>query len=304
MVAPWVWAVAAAALAVAIAAEVVLGRGSLRSGASGAGRSGAGAGTTRRAIGWVGVYVSLAVLFGLALGVTAGWVTAGQFYTGYLTEYSLSLDNLFVFSVIMTWFAVPPARQPRILLLGIGLALVMRSGLIVAGAAALNHFGWLFYPFGAVLVWTAIGLIRGSGDCPGRRAGTARPAGRVAAAAIRAAGGRAAAPAGRGDRAGRPAVRVRLDPGRIRHHDQRAPGRGVQRVRPDGAASAVRAAGRGAGPDRLPEHRPRPHLRLHRSESCCCARCTTPGWAGRRTSRPGCRSWWSPGCCWPRSAPG
>ena len=166
MVAPWVWAVAAAGLAAAIAAEVVLGRRSLRSGASGAGRSGAGAGTTRWAIGWVGVYVSLAVLFGLALGFTAGWVTAGQFYTGYLTEYSLSLDNLFVFSVIMTWFAVSPARQPRILLLGIGLALVLRSGLIVAGAAALNRFGWLFYPFGVVLVWTAIGLIRGSGDSP------------------------------------------------------------------------------------------------------------------------------------------
>src|SRR5580693_2077420 len=164
MVAPWVWAVAAAALAAAIAAEVLLGRRALRSGASGAGRSGAG--TTRRAIGWVGVYVSLAAAFGLALGFTAGWVTAGQFYTGYLTEYSLSLDNLFVFSVIMTWFAVPAARQPRILLLGIGLALVMRSGLIVAGAATLNRFGWLFYPLGVVLVWTAIGLIRGSGDGP------------------------------------------------------------------------------------------------------------------------------------------
>jgi tellurite resistance protein TerC len=159
MVAPWVWAAAAAGLAAAIAAEVVLGRGAGRSGAS-------GAGTARRAIGWVAVYVSLAVLFGLALGVTAGWVTAGQFYTGYLTEYSLSLDNLFVFSVIMTWFAVPPARQPRILLFGIGLAVIMRSGLIVAGVAALNHFGWLFYPLGVVLVLTAIGLIRGSGDGP------------------------------------------------------------------------------------------------------------------------------------------
>ena len=156
----WVWAVAAAGLAAAIAVEVATGRRSARSGAS-------GAGTARWAIGWVAVYVSLAVLFGLALGVTTGWVTAGQFYTGYLTEYSLSLDNLFVFSVIMTWFAVPPARQPRVLLLGIGLALVMRSALIVAGAAALNHFGWLFYPLGAILVWTAIGLIRGSADGPG-----------------------------------------------------------------------------------------------------------------------------------------
>src|ERR1700745_535423 len=151
MVAPWVWAVAAVALAVAIAAEVVLGRGSF---------------TARRAIGWVGVYVALAGLFGLALGVTAGWVTAGQFYTGYLTEYSLSLDNLFVFSVIMAWFAVSPDRQPRILLFGIGLALVLRSVLIVAGAAALGHFGWLFYPLGVVLVWTAFGLISRPGDRP------------------------------------------------------------------------------------------------------------------------------------------
>ena len=144
MVAPWIWAVAAAGLAVAIAAEVTLGRGSS---------------SARQALGWVGVYVALAIVFGLVLAAAAGWVTAGQFYTGYLTEYSLSLDNLFVFSVIMTWFAVPPARQPRILLFGIGLALVLRSALIVAGAAALNRFGWLFYPFGAILVWTAIGLI-------------------------------------------------------------------------------------------------------------------------------------------------
>jgi tellurite resistance protein TerC len=144
----WVWAVSAAALIAVVGAEVAL-----------TGRSGAF--TPRRAVGWVAVYVSLAVLFGLAVGITAGWVTAGQFYTGYLTEYSLSLDNLFVFYVIISWFAVPPDRQPRILLLGIGLALFLRSILIVAGAAALNHFGWLFYPLGAVLVWTAIGLIAG-----------------------------------------------------------------------------------------------------------------------------------------------
>ena len=158
---PWVWATAAAALAGVVAAEATVGRRAV-------GR--------RWAIGWVAVYVSLAAAFGLALGVTAGWVTAGQFYTGYLTEYSLSLDNLFVFSVIMTWFAVPAARQPRVLLLGIGLALILRSGLIVAGAAALNHVGWLFYPLGAVLVWTAIGLIASSraqpaGNGPGNGSG-------------------------------------------------------------------------------------------------------------------------------------
>jgi tellurite resistance protein TerC len=67
-----------------------------------------------------------------------------QFYVGHPTEYGLSLHNLFVFTDIMTWFAVPPARQPRVLLLGIGLALATCSALIVAGATALNHFGWLF----------------------------------------------------------------------------------------------------------------------------------------------------------------
>ncbi len=154
----WVWAVAAAALAAVVAAEVVLDRGPS---------------SARRALGWIAVYVSLAVAFGLALGVTAGWVSAGQFYTGYLTEYSLSLDNLFVFSVLMTWFAVPQARQPRILLFGIGAAVILRSVLIVAGATALNHFGWLFYPLGVILVWTAAGLIRGSGIRPtATRSGT------------------------------------------------------------------------------------------------------------------------------------
>jgi tellurite resistance protein TerC len=153
----WVWAASAAALIVVVGAEVAL-----------TGRSAVF--TTRRAVGWVAVYVSLAVLFGLAVGVTAGWVTAGQFYTGYVTEYSLSLDNLFVFYVIISRFAVPPARQPRVLLLGIGLALVLRSILIVAGATALNHFGWLFYPLGGLLVWTAIGLFTGSPVQPGSQA--------------------------------------------------------------------------------------------------------------------------------------
>ena len=115
--------------------------------------------SVRQAAQWIAVCVSLAALCGLGLGVTAGWATASQFYAGYLTEYSLSLDNLFVFALIMTWFAMPPARQPRVLLLGIGLALAMRSALIVAGATALNHFGWLFYPLGGILLWTAAGLI-------------------------------------------------------------------------------------------------------------------------------------------------
>ena len=159
----WVWAASAAGLIAAVTAEIALTGRTVRPGASGAGR---GSFTTRQAIGWVAVYVSLAVLCGLGIGITAGWVTASQFYAGYLTEYSLSLDNLFVFAVIMTWFAVPPARQPRVLLFGIGLALTLRTVLIVGGAAALNHFDWLFYPFGAVLLWTAAGLIFRPGTRP------------------------------------------------------------------------------------------------------------------------------------------
>jgi tellurite resistance protein TerC len=112
------------------------------------------------------VYVSLAVLFGLGLGVTSSWTSAGQFYAGFLTEYSLSLDNLFIFYVIMSWLAVPAARQQRVLLYGIGLALVLRTLLIVAGTAAINRFDWLFYPLGGFLLWTAFGLIRGRTDNP------------------------------------------------------------------------------------------------------------------------------------------
>ena len=151
----WVWAASAAALIVAVTAEIVL-----------TGRPGHASFTARQATGWVAVYVSLAALCGLGIGVTAGWVTASQFYAGYLTEYSLSLDNLFVFAVIMTWFAVPRARQHRVLLFGIGLALALRTVLIVAGAAALNHFDWLFYLLGGVLLWTAAGLILRPGSRP------------------------------------------------------------------------------------------------------------------------------------------
>ena len=151
----WLWAVAAGGLVTAAAAEIVL-----------TGRPGHGSFTVRQAVGWAAVYVSLAAVFGLAVGTTAGWPVAGQFYGGYLTEYSLSLDNLFIFYVIMTWFAVPAARQHRVLFLGIGLALVLRSVLIVAGAAAVHRFGWLFYPMGAFLLWTAAGLISGRSASP------------------------------------------------------------------------------------------------------------------------------------------
>ena len=139
----WVWAASAAGLLAVVGAEVMLAgrRGDSESNGSGF--------ATRRAVRWVAVYVSLAVLFGLGLALVADWAVASQFYAGDLTEYSLSLDNLFIFYVIMSRLAVPPARQPRILLFGIGLALVLRSVLIVAGLAIISRFDWLFYPLGA-----------------------------------------------------------------------------------------------------------------------------------------------------------
>ncbi len=149
----WMWVVSAAVLAAVVLAEVML-----------TSRADRGSLTMRSAMTWVGIYVSLAVAFGFGVGLLAGWVTAGQFYAGYLTEYSLSADNLFIFYVIMGWFAVPAGRQHRLLLLGIGFALVLRSVLIVAGAAALNQFSWLFFPLGGILVWTAAGLITSRQD--------------------------------------------------------------------------------------------------------------------------------------------
>ncbi|MFK3982249.1 TerC family protein [Micromonospora sp. NPDC050397] len=109
---------------------------------------------------WVGFYVLLALLFGVGLWLTRDLSTATEFYTGWLTEYSLSVDNLFVFVIIMGRFAVPRQYQQKVLLIGIVLALVMRGGFIAAGAALISQFSWVFYIFGAFLVYTAINFFR------------------------------------------------------------------------------------------------------------------------------------------------
>jgi tellurite resistance protein TerC len=109
---------------------------------------------------WVAFYLGLAVLFGLGLFVTEGAVYAGEFYAGWLTEYSLSVDNLFIFVIIMSRFAVPRQYQQKVLLVGIVLALVMRGGFIAAGAAMVNRFAWVFYLFGLFLIYTAYNLAR------------------------------------------------------------------------------------------------------------------------------------------------
>jgi tellurite resistance protein TerC len=113
---------------------------------------------------WVAVYVALAVAFGLILLASYGPRYGGEFFAGWLTEYSLSIDNLFVFVIIMAGFAVPRVYQQKVLLVGIILALVMRAGFIFAGATLINRFVWVFYAFGAFLIVTAIRLARHRDD--------------------------------------------------------------------------------------------------------------------------------------------
>ena len=103
----------------------------------------------------VAFYVGLALLFGLGILWWAGGRYAGEFYAGWLTEYSLSVDNLFVFVIIMARFAVPRQYQQKVLLIGIVLALVLRGIFIVLGAAAIERFVWVFFIFGAFLIYTA-----------------------------------------------------------------------------------------------------------------------------------------------------
>ncbi|MFJ1650782.1 TerC family protein [Streptomyces sp. NPDC088337] len=116
---------------------------------------------------WTAVWIVLAGLFGLGLLVFGGGRPAGEFFAGFITEKSLSVDNLFVFVLIMGKFAVPSQYQRRVLMIGVLIALVLRAGFIAAGAAIIASFSWVFYLFGAFLIWTAWKLIqeaRSGGD--------------------------------------------------------------------------------------------------------------------------------------------
>jgi tellurite resistance protein TerC len=107
----------------------------------------------------VGIFVTLAILFGFGVWATAGPVYAGEFFAGWLTEYSLSIDNLFIFVIIMGAMKVPRHLQQFALMVGIILALVFRGIFIALGAAAINRFTWVFFLFGAFLIYTAIKLV-------------------------------------------------------------------------------------------------------------------------------------------------
>ena len=112
---------------------------------------------------WVIVYMAAAIAFGIGLIFWQGPQYAGQYFAGYLTEYSLSVDNLFVFVVLIAAFAVPEELQHRVLLIGVVIALILRTVLIILGAAVIAKFLWVFFIFGAFLVWTAW-KVWGSGE--------------------------------------------------------------------------------------------------------------------------------------------
>ena len=103
----------------------------------------------------LGVFVGMAVAFGIGVWVFYGHQYGTEFFAGWLTEYSLSVDNLFIFLIIMSKFGVPKKLQQSALLVGIVLALIMRGIFIAVGAAAINNFSWIFYIFGLFLVCTA-----------------------------------------------------------------------------------------------------------------------------------------------------
>ncbi|MFD7280793.1 TerC family protein [Streptomyces sp. NPDC059862] len=142
-----VWLLTVAALCVLVAVDFFIGRKphevSLRE-----------AGT------WTVVWIVLACLFGVGLAFYGGGGPAGEFFAGYITEKSLSVDNLFVFVLIMAKFAVPSQYQQRVLMIGVLMALVLRAGFIAVGAAIISAFSWVFYLFGAFLIWTAWKLIQ------------------------------------------------------------------------------------------------------------------------------------------------
>ncbi len=104
---------------------------------------------------WSAGYVGVAVIFGAIVWITGGADFGQEYFAGYVTEKALSLDNLFVFVLIMASFKVPRANQQKVLLLGIIIALVLRTVFILAGAALIARFSFIFYLFGAFLLWTA-----------------------------------------------------------------------------------------------------------------------------------------------------
>ena len=124
--------------------------------------------TAAEAARWTLFYVGLAAVFGVGIWLTNGWLYAQEFYAGWAMEWSLSVDNLFVFILILKAFRVPREYQQKALLFGIVIALLLRLVFILLGAALVARFSWVFFIFGVWLLWTAFSQIKetatGGGD--------------------------------------------------------------------------------------------------------------------------------------------
>ncbi|MFI5711571.1 TerC family protein [Kribbella sp. NPDC051620] len=116
--------------------------------------------TLREAAVWSSLYVGIAILFGLGTLVIGGTGMGSEYFAGYITEKALSVDNLFVFLIIMTSFRVPRENQQKVLLVGIVISLIARAGFIFLGSALLNTFAWVFYLFGLALLITAGNMLK------------------------------------------------------------------------------------------------------------------------------------------------
>ena len=115
----------------------------------------------REAAIWSSIYVGIALLFGVAVLIFGGRDMGAEYFAGWVTEKALSVDNLFVFLVLLNSFKVPRADQQKVLLFGIVFSLIARTGFIFLGAALINSFAWVFYVFGLILLITAGNLLKG-----------------------------------------------------------------------------------------------------------------------------------------------
>jgi len=120
--------------------------------------------TVRTAAVWSAIWVALSIAFGVVLWALAGAEAGEGYFAGYVMEKALSLDNVFVFTLIFAALAVPRDEQARLLLYGILIALVLRAVFIFAGAEALETYSWVAYPFAALLAWTGYKILRSNDE--------------------------------------------------------------------------------------------------------------------------------------------
>jgi tellurite resistance protein TerC len=145
----WCWLAMSALLVVLLSVDFIVHRGER-------------APTLCKALIASSAWIGISVVFGVAMGVIGSWESAGEYFGGYLTEKSLSIDNIFVFALLFRAFAVPVAHQRRVLFYGVFGALVLRAALIAVGASLVDHFAWVLYILGALLILSGVRMLRGS----------------------------------------------------------------------------------------------------------------------------------------------